>query len=154
MPFLLALKECDQELRDIAFELIEPMNSGELDEHELRSSQSLLAEMLFPNADARGVPGLDLVEAEAMARTREPEAAEILHSMDAEEASFAERLSALMAERGLTQAELATKIGVGQPAILMMLNRSCRPQRKTVAKLAVALSVTPERLWPKPSRVS
>jgi transcriptional regulator with XRE-family HTH domain len=53
-----------------------------------------------------------------------------------------------MESNGLTQAELAAKVGVGQPAISMMLNRSCRPQKKTVRRIATALGVTVEELWP------
>ena len=48
----------------------------------------------------------------------------------------------------MTQEQLAAKIGVGQPAISNMLNRQCRPQRRTVKRLATALDVSPEDLWP------
>src|SRR5690242_20119616 len=68
--------------------------------------------------------------------------------MDREEAVFAERLRELMEAKGMTQAELADKLGIGQPAISMMLNRACRPQRKTVIDIAQALEVPPEDLWP------
>jgi len=47
--------------------------------------------------------------------------------------------------RGLTQAALAERIGVGQPAISMMLSRKCRPQRHTIEKLAAALQMAPSR---------
>ncbi len=147
-PIILALKECDGELREVAFELFEQLASGELDKEQEQSTLALLAEILYPNADHNGVPGLDLVEAEGLARAQEPEAAPVLDGMDRQEATFAERLSALMGEKGLTQAELAERVGVGQPAISMMLNRSCRPQNKTVRKIADALGVTPDDLWP------
>ena len=148
-PIILALKGCDDELRAVAFDLFEQLASGELDAHQEGSTLALLAEMLYPNADPKtGHPGLDLVEAEAIAREEHPEAGPILDAMDQQEATFAERLAVLMDERGLTQAELASAVGVGQPAISMMLNRSCRPQKKTVRKLATALGVAPEDLWP------
>jgi transcriptional regulator with XRE-family HTH domain len=69
--------------------------------------------------------------------------------MDAEESFFAHRLRELMEAKGLTQAELADKVGIGQPAISMMLNRACRPQRKTVLRFAQALQVPTEELWPQ-----
>jgi transcriptional regulator with XRE-family HTH domain len=69
--------------------------------------------------------------------------------MDQEEASFADRLRSLMEKKGLTQEQLAAKVGVGQPAISMMLQRNCRPQRRTVLRLAEAFGVSPEELWPK-----
>jgi len=53
-----------------------------------------------------------------------------------------------MARRGMTQEALAAKLGVGQPAISNMLNRQCRPQRRTVLRLAQALGISPEELWP------
>ena len=36
-----------------------------------------------------------------------------------------------------------------QPAVSMMVNRTCYPQKRTVEKIASALSVEPEDLWPK-----
>jgi len=48
----------------------------------------------------------------------------------------------------MTQEALAAKLGVGQPAISNMLNRQCRPQRRTVLRLAQALGISPEELWP------
>ncbi len=47
-----------------------------------------------------------------------------------------------------TQNELAAKVGIGQPAVSMMLNRACRPQRKTVIRFAEVLEVAPQDLWP------
>ena len=70
--------------------------------------------------------------------------------MDKEESFFADRMRELMEVKGTTQAELAAKVGIGQPAISMMLNRACRPQRKTVLRFAEALEVPPEELWPQP----
>lgn len=147
-PIVLALQECDEELRADALELFEQLKSGELDAGERHATTALLAEILFPNADHHGFPGLDLVEAEQVALSVAPESAEVLARMDQEEATFADRLATLLNEQGLTQAELAEKLGIGQPAISMMLNRSCRPQRKTVKKFADALGVTVEELWP------
>jgi lambda repressor-like predicted transcriptional regulator len=147
-PIVLALAECDEELRAEAIELFKQLNSGELDEEQRVATTALLAEILFPNADDRGLPGLDLVEAEAIAPSVNSEARDVFDRMDREEAVFAQRLRDLMEAKGLTQAELADKVGIGQPAISMMLNRACRPQRKTVVRFAEALGVRPEELWP------
>ena len=84
-----------------------------------------------------------------IAPTVDPSAGPILAEMDRQEATFAERLRTAMTEKGFTQAELAAKVGIGQPAVSMMLNRACRPQRKTVQKIAAALGVADEQLWPK-----
>jgi DNA-binding XRE family transcriptional regulator len=68
--------------------------------------------------------------------------------MDQAEAVFAATLARLMAGRQLTQAQLAVQIGVGQSAISMLLKRRSRPQRRTLGKLAEALGVPVEELWP------
>jgi DNA-binding XRE family transcriptional regulator len=73
---------------------------------------------------------------------------ELRAQMEQAEAAFAATLARLMAERQLTQAQLAQRIGVGQSAISMLLKRRCRPQRRTLGKLAEALGVTVEELWP------
>lgn len=72
----------------------------------------------------------------------------VARRMDAEESDFAERLLAVMTEKKMSQVQLAAAIGVGQPAISMMLSRNCRPQARTVERLARALEVAPEQLWP------
>jgi DNA-binding XRE family transcriptional regulator len=73
---------------------------------------------------------------------------ELRTQMEQAEAAFAGTLARLMAERQFTQAQLAERIGVGQSAISMLLKRRCRPQRRTLGKLAQALGVTVEELWP------
>lgn len=62
--------------------------------------------------------------------------------------SFAERLKQLMAAKQVSQQELAERVGCSQPAISQMLNRMCRPQKRTILKLAEALTVHPHELWP------
>lgn len=146
-PIVLALAECDEDLRAEAIELFKQMNSGELDEEQRFATTALLAEILFPSTDEKGILGVDLVEAEANESSVNPEAAEVIDRMNREEAVFAQRLRDLLEAKGMTQAELADKVGIGQPAISMMLNRACRPQRKTVERFAQALGVGPEELW-------
>ncbi len=73
---------------------------------------------------------------------------ELRARMEQAEAAFTATLTRLMAERQLTQADLARRIGVGQSAIAMLLKRRCRPQRRTLGKLAEALNVAVDELWP------
>ncbi|HEX8323484.1 MAG TPA: helix-turn-helix transcriptional regulator [Tepidisphaeraceae bacterium] len=68
--------------------------------------------------------------------------------LEGQERTFASKLDQLMKKHGMTQAELAEKTDVNQPAIANMLSRECRPQRRTIAKLAAAFGVEPEELWP------
>lgn len=147
-PIVLALCECDEEMRAEALELFKDLAGGELDAEQITATTTLLAEILFPNADEKGLPGLDLEEAEAIAPSVNPEAREVLDRMDAEEADFARNLQHCMEAKGFTQSQLANAVGIGQPAVSMMLQRACRPQRKTVLRFAEALGVAPDALWP------
>jgi transcriptional regulator with XRE-family HTH domain len=68
--------------------------------------------------------------------------------MNTQEATFARRLRELMEAKQISQQELADRAGCSQPAISQMLKRACRPQKKTILKLAEALNVQPHDLWP------
>ncbi len=69
--------------------------------------------------------------------------------LEREEEIFVARLERLMTERQLTQADLAQRAGLSQPAISMMLARKYRPQKRTVRLLAQALGVPESELWPE-----
>lgn len=147
-PIVLAFAECDEELRLEALGLFKALASGELDEEQRTATTALLADILFPHADTNGLPGLDLAEAEQRVPGVNPEAEATLQEMDREETDFANRLRQLMDSKGMTQAEVASAAGIGQPAVSMMLNRACRPQKRTVIRFAQALGVEPNELWP------
>ena len=147
-PIVLALQECEDELREEAVTLFKQLASGELAPDEEFATATLLAEILFPNRYGNGFLGLDLEEAEEMAKRHSPEAGPILDETDRQEESFADTLCELMEAKGITQAELAEKLSIGQPAISMMLGRQCRPQKRTVVRIAKALGVEPSELWP------
>jgi ribosome-binding protein aMBF1 (putative translation factor) len=106
-----------------------------------------LADALFPNLH-EGKLGMDLQESEGLGAGQSREMKEVLEAMDAEEATFAERLRGTMEQRGLTQQALAERLGIGQPAVSNLLKRQCRPQRRTVSRLAKVLDVSPCELWP------
>jgi lambda repressor-like predicted transcriptional regulator len=68
--------------------------------------------------------------------------------VQSEEKQFAENVRRLMDEKGWNQETLADKIGISQPAISNMLNRHCRPQNRTILRLAEAFEVSPDTVWP------
>jgi len=107
-----------------------------------------IADALLLNPDDEGEYGQDLVASETNAAAVYPSLRHEVQKMDAQEADFAERLRKLMADKCVTQQELAERVGCSQPAVSQMLNRKCRPQKKTILKLAEALHVPPEDLWP------
>ena len=91
---------------------------------------------------------MNLDESERVDASSSEEMRQALDEMDKEEEMFAERLRAIMEEKGLTQTQLAESLKIGQSAISNMLHRQCRPQRRTVLRIAEALGVDPGDLWP------
>jgi len=138
-----AFQECSDEIQAAVYDMADIVNSTAAAQDEKDAALATIEEALFPSRHA-GDYGVDLENTDGMLNKQEKEADD---ELQAEEASFADRLQAAMDRRGLTQRDLAQRIGVGQSAISMMLNRQCRPQRRTVAKFAKALKVPAGELW-------
>lgn len=143
-----AYHECSDAVQEGIREMLAILEDPEAEADEREMAMATLADALFPNPH-KGQHGMDLEESESDAVGASEELRGIVERMDREEAVFAERLAQLMKEKGLTQTQLAERIGVGQSAISNMLNRNCRPQRRTVLRLAEALSVSATELWPE-----
>jgi transcriptional regulator with XRE-family HTH domain len=105
---------------------------------EIEAALETLGEGLYPTEAVDLSVDLD----------QEPDEQCVSKQMDSEEETFAKRLAHYMKSKKMSQVELAAAIGVGQPAISMMLSRNCRPQRRTVECIALALEVAPNDLWP------
>jgi lambda repressor-like predicted transcriptional regulator len=151
-PLLRALIECSNELQKHALDMLAVLIDPETDHEDRFLAASTLADVLYPNThEGDRMLGMDLKEAERIAMDN-PEAGAALAEMDHEESTFAQALDAAMRERGLSQSELAQRVGIGQPAISMMLARECRPQKRTVRRLAEALGMQPGELWPNYGR--
>ncbi len=127
----------DTEIRDGVASMASIVVDPDASEDEIEAAVNTMKEGLFPSAS---------IDLEAPAELEDGELA-VSERMDSEEGEFAAALRRYMEKKSLTQEELADAIGVGQPAISMMLSRSCRPQRRTVEKLARALEIAPSDLW-------
>ncbi len=145
--FLRAYLECSDEVQQAVCGMLQVLDEPSSSEEQRNMAISTIADALFPKPH-KGEYGMDLAASEGEAAAVEPRLQAIVKQMDEEEDSFAVRLRKLMDDQRITQEELAKRIGVGQPAISNMLNRNCRPQRKTIMKLATALNVSPTALWP------
>ena len=145
--FLRAYLECSDEVQQAVREMLQVLDEPSTSEEQWQMAISTIADALFRNPH-QGEYGMDLAASKGEAAAVEPRLQAIVKQMDQEEIGFAQRLRKLMDERRITQEELAQRIGVGQPAISNMLNRDCRPQKKTIMKLATALNVSPTALWP------
>lgn len=141
-----AYLECSDEVQTMIRDMVAIVNDPEADEDEISAAYITIGEALFP-ACVNGMLGVDLEEYEKI-KSHPKETRDVLADMDREEATFADRVSGILDSKGMTQGDLAALIGVGQPAVSMMLNRACRPQRRTVEKIADALKVPPDELWP------
>lgn len=146
--FLRAYLECNDEIQEVVRDTLDILNDPEIDEGDREMSLATLADALFPNYH-QGELGLDYEESEEEATNKFPEFQTVVDELDREEASFSDNLGRIMSERNISQTELAQSIGVGQPAVSNMLARNCRPQRRTIQRLAEALGVQPEDLWKK-----
>ena len=142
--FLNAYRECSKEVQAIVDDMLEIVRDKASTEDECEHAIDVIADALLP--------GLmhDIREAHETVVDIECEIDEG-KSLSQQEATFAERLVAIMEEKGLTQVDLAARAGVQQPAISMIIKRECRPQQRTIKKLADALGVSPDALWPPPA---
>jgi predicted XRE-type DNA-binding protein len=133
-------------IKEVIESMTKVVNDPDAEAEERAAALDTLVEVLFPPRQGSKV-GVDLEEPEK----DEPKSSQKARAaMARQEAAFSANLRQLMKERGLSQKTLAGMIGVGQPAISMMLSRECRPQRATVDKLAQALGVSARDLWPAP----
>jgi len=145
--FVRAYLECSDTIQAGVRDMLDILDDPTTDDNDRQVAIATLADALFPNP-YKGQLGMDLEESERDAATKNDELRHVVDEMDREEATFAERLRDLISRKRLTQEQLAARIGVGQSAISNMLNRQCRPQKRTVLRLAEALAVKPEELWP------
>jgi transcriptional regulator with XRE-family HTH domain len=116
--FLSTIAECCDEIQQVVASTLSVIKTPETTEEERHRALAKIAEALS------------------------------LSSTDTLQATFADRLRELMDSRKISQSELADRIGCSQPAVSQMLTRKCRPQKKTILRLAEALDVPAEALWP------
>jgi DNA-binding Xre family transcriptional regulator len=127
-------------------DLVKILRNGDLPTGERQWAETALGDALFhyqsPKSGKRG----RIVPAQKVPR---PAGVKAAHDrMEGEEKEFAAKLARLLKEKEVSQTELANRVGVGRSAISMMLSRHCRPQRRTLEKIAHALDVPLQALWP------
>lgn len=132
--FWIALAECNDERQAIVSRMLEIVENTQSTPAERRQSLLAIADTLGLQPDD-GPGDTDLPEPHDAAA-------------GSQQAAFAVRLRELMEAKRVSQQELADRVGCSQPAISQLLNRSRRPQKKTIVTLAEALKVNPRELWP------
>lgn len=146
--FISALQECGERLRTDAERLMTIVDDPNSHPGERGRAWNTLLDQFHLLPDDEGRYGMDLARSETDAAQRFPLLASEVEQMDSQEALFADRLRQIMKDKNITQQQLAERVECSQPAISQMLNRKCRPQRKTLDKIASALRVDVLELWP------
>jgi len=135
-----AYDQCEPEIKAVVDDMIALCNDPECSPDERNAALNTVVEALFPMITA------DYLESAAKLHKRDEKGRDAATNS---ELVFAGRVEHIMQQKGMTQEQLAEKAGVGQPAISNMLKRQCRPQQKTIRRIAEALGVSPEELWPQ-----
>ncbi|WP_153559454.1 helix-turn-helix domain-containing protein [Roseimaritima sediminicola] len=153
--FIRRYMECSDEVQAVVrsmFAVIEHEQTTDDDRHRAFAT---IADALYLNPqEGHGAYGLDFRKSQVETATQHPDPAwrPIIaarhEQMATQEATFADRVKAILQQKNITQEELAERIACTQSAISKMLSRKSRPQRKTILKMATALNVSPTDLWP------
>jgi lambda repressor-like predicted transcriptional regulator len=138
--------ECSSEIQNIVLEMAAILTDGGSSDDDRRAAYDAIVEALLPGETA------DILD-RFNNRLKAPDARETADELKREQELFADRVRTAMKLRGITQEDLAAKAGIGQPAVSNILNRHCRPQRKTVIRFAEILGMQPEELWPEISDI-
>jgi len=144
--------ECSDEVQSVVRSMFAVLEYEQSTVEDKQRALSTIADSLFLNTEVgHGSYGTDLTRTAKghLVESRRPIVSKRLDQLDAQELSFADRLSKLLMEKNITQEELADRIGCTQSAISKMLSRNARPRRTTIFKLSEALKVEPTELWPQ-----
>ncbi len=136
-----ALLECSPRIQEIVAELAKTISDPSSDDDERAFAGEAIIQALFP-----GKSHDNLVAYRSALATRD--ALNEQEYVREESLTFARLVRRFMEERNVTQETLADAAGITQPAVSNLLNRNCRPQRRTIVRFAKALQVRPVDLWP------
>jgi len=132
---------CSAEVQLIITEMIKIVSDPDVSSSDKIHATEVIVEAMLPSLTT------DVRELEQCHQMSE-EGKKLEESLILEEVKFVERVQSLMDQKGLSQVELANRMGVTQPAVSNLLKRHGRPQRRTIARIAEALNVHPKELWP------
>ena len=143
---LIAYLEKSLIVQAVVRDLVNMLKDGNLPSEEYQWAETALHDALFRHRSPEQGKLGPVVSAEE--REQLPGLRETRQRMAEVEKVFAANLARFLKEKEISQAELANRVGVGRSAISMMLSRHCRPQRRTIEKIAEALGVELVELWP------
>lgn len=141
-----AFLECSDEVQAVVRDMVAIYNSPDATFEERESAAETIAEALFFRSQQSDI-GIDLDGEHADLAPGQIQ--DVLKQMEAEELDFGERVTRLLEAKKMSQDELAAALDLTPPAVAMIIARDCRPQRHTIERVATALSVPAEELWPR-----
>ncbi|MEX0727918.1 MAG: helix-turn-helix transcriptional regulator [Planctomycetaceae bacterium] len=134
------------ELRSNLRRLIRIIERDDLSDESRQACRTI--HRLLANFENPASRGLNIEECEQGAIAKNPALDRFAGRLDMQESVFWHKVDEILKGKAITQTQLASRMGLTQPAVSQMLNRRCRPQRATIIKFAEALGVKPLELWP------
>lgn len=136
-----AFDGCSAEVQAIITEMIKVISNPNVSASDKIHATEVIVEAMLPSLTT------DFREIEQYQQDSD-EGKALEESLILQETEFYERVQSLMEKNGLSQNDLANRMGVTQPAVSNLLKRQGRPQRRTIVRVAEALNVSPSDLWP------
>jgi len=147
--------ECSDSIQSVVRLMFAVLENPHVTDEDRHRATRTIADAIYLKPEAgHGSYGFDLAKVEREPATKHPEEhrrpliAQRLDQLDQQQATFSERLRSILEQKNVTQEELAVRIECTQSAISKMITRNSRPHKKTILKMAAALSVSPTELWP------
>jgi len=135
-----AFDECSEEIQDVVRDMADIFNSPESTEEEKNGALYTMVEAIFPSLATTVLETCEDIR-------KKPKPQEYNNRLKSQEEYFANKVREVMEGKNMTQEQLAERIGISQSAICNMLNRKCRPQKRTIEKVAGALDVEISDPW-------
>jgi len=149
--FVGALMECSDSIQQAVVSMMVIAKDQQAAPQDRQRALTTLADALFLRPDETDKDyGQPLAESETYTAKINPALNREVRTMNSQQEFFARQVRAIMDSKRLSQQDLAVRMGCTQPAISQLLDRlpHCRPQKRTIHKLAEALAVPPQELWP------
>jgi DNA-binding XRE family transcriptional regulator len=132
---------CTNRIQEVVNDMVKSIASADTTDEDRERAYGTIAGALLAFAGGEE-------ELSAGQTFRLPIPAETKALMRQQRQALAGRLKSHRVEKSWTQEELARRSGVGQSAISTIESGRCRPQVGTLVKLADALGLDKEDLWP------
>lgn len=136
-----AFAECSAEIQSHVLEMAGILNDESSTEDEKSLAFDAIAEALWLGTSA------DIAQRHANV-LRQPDGVVAREELREEQRSFGARVRAAMQVAGMTEEDLARRIGATPQTVGNILSGLSRPQLRTIERIAEVFGVAPDALWP------